>query len=276
MLPQRHLQEAVQRLEDHLLTLPQAEIVTTHTFSPGRYERAIRIPPWTVLTGAEHRTPYKVRLERGTIAVNTDDGVVTLTAPIEFDAPAGVKRVGRVFDEEVVWVDVYDNPDDCQDIPTLENRLYVVPDCGMGDTRQQARLTHDREDFQKFLGQLGVTQAEMDAMVQIEHDLMPMPSEFNVEVRPSLIHGLGLFATREFMAGELICPGRLDGRRTPAGRYTNHSIMPNAAPIKLEDDIWAVAVSPIAMGSEIVIDYRMSMRVNFGIELQENPSCQDG
>ena len=66
----------------------------------------------TVLTGAEHKTPYHVRVEKGTIAVNTDDGIKVFTGPCDFPAKAGMQRAGRVFEDEVVWVDVYDNPDD--------------------------------------------------------------------------------------------------------------------------------------------------------------------
>jgi hypothetical protein len=275
-LPQRSMRESVERLEGVLLQMPQADIKTTHVFKDGVYERAITVPPWTVLTGAEHRTPYKVRLEQGAIAVNTDYDVHILQAPYEFDAPAGVKRVGRVFDETVVWVDVYDNPDNCTDIPTLEARLYVVPDEGMGETRRAARLTRDRVDYEHFLVQMGMTPAEMDAIVKDERDLIPMPDDVDVEVRESSLHGRGLFALREFAPGEHICPGRMAGCRTPAGRFTNHSAEPNAAPTNVGDDIGVIAVRRICPGDEITVDYRASMRVNFGIELQGEFPCLDG
>jgi len=139
------MRQKVVALQDELLQMPQADIVTTHTFLPGVYERKITVPPWTVLTGAAHKTGYRVRLEKGTIAVNRDTEVVVLTAPCEFDAKAGEQRAGRVFEDEVVWVDVYDNADNCQDIPTLEDRLYVVPECGLGDTRKQLALTNEIE-----------------------------------------------------------------------------------------------------------------------------------
>jgi len=139
------MRQKVVALQDELLQMPQADIVTVHTFLPGVYERKIIVPPWTVLTGAAHKTGYRVRLEKGTIAVNRDTEVVVLTAPCEFDAKAGEQRAGRVFEDEVVWVDVYDNPDNCQDIPTLEDRLYVVPECGLGDTRKQLALKNEIE-----------------------------------------------------------------------------------------------------------------------------------
>lgn len=135
-VPAQQMREAVVRLQIALLEMKQADIVTTHKFLPGVYERTITIPPWTVLTGAAHKTAYRVRLEKGVIAVNTDDGVKVLIAPCEFDVDAGFQRAGRVFEEEVVWTDIYQNPDNCRNIDELENRLYEVPECGLGDSRK--------------------------------------------------------------------------------------------------------------------------------------------
>jgi hypothetical protein len=64
-----------------------------------------------------------------------------LTAPCEFNACASEQRVGRVFEDEVVWVDIYANPDDCKDIAVLEDRLYVVPECGLGENRVKQLAT---------------------------------------------------------------------------------------------------------------------------------------
>lgn len=275
-LPNVPTREQIEALEAELLTMPQADIVTKHAFFPGRYERTIVIPPWTVLSGAEHRTPYAVRLEKGTIAVNTDDGIRILTAPCEFPAPAGIKRAGRVFEEEVIWVDVYENPDDCRDLTVLEERLYVIPECGLGETRRQAQIERDRTDYLKFLDQLGITQETMDCIVQNENDLIPMPVGFDVELRPSRLHGQGLFALRDFVPNELICPGRINGHRTPAGRFINHSLEPNATSVKYGDDIVAVALRNIQANEEIVISYRTSMRVNFGIDLPGDVPCLVG
>jgi hypothetical protein len=129
----------------------------------GIYERKITIPPWTVLTGAEHKSDYHVRLEKGTIAVNTDDGVKVLIAPCEFPAKAGMQRAGRVFEDEVVWVDIYDNPDNCIDMAVLEDRLYVVPECGLADSRteeQKAQIA-----YRAFLYRLNLQDNEIEEMV---------------------------------------------------------------------------------------------------------------
>ena len=253
-------------LQSELLKMPQANIVTEHIFKLGIYERKITIPPWTVLTGAEHKTNYHVKLEKGTIAVNTDDGVKVFTGPCDFPAKAGMQRAGRVFEDEVIWVDVYDNPDDCNDLSVLEDRLYVVPECGLADSRTEEQKA--KIDFVAFLHQLGMTQNEMDKIVHIESDLMEMPEGFFVELRDSTIHGKGLFATRNFKFGETVCPGRLNGKRTPGGRFINHSPNCNVKPEKRGDDIYAVAIKNINTGDELLVDYRASMQVNFGLSLQ--------
>jgi hypothetical protein len=268
--------QKIEALQENLLQMPQADIVTTHTFKPNIYERAIRIPAWTVLTGAEHKTDYKIRLEKGTIAVNVGDEVKIMTAPCEFEAKAGAQRVGRVFDEEVVWVDIYDNPDNCKDIAVLEERLYVVPACGLGENRVALMIQNAQNDYNLFVSQLGLDQAQINAIVQIESDLIDMPEGYAVELRDSKIHGKGLFATKRFEAGEVICPGRINGKRTPAGRFINHSFDSNVIPTLVGDDINAVAKRIIHIGEELLVDYRSSMRVNFGIALQGELPCQDG
>lgn len=135
----------IENLQDELLKMEQADIVTEHHFLDKIYERTIIIPPWTVLTGAAHKTNYKIRLKKGTIAVNVGTEIKILTAPMEFEAQAGEQRVGRVFEEEVIWTDIYENEDNCQDIEILEDRLYVVPECGLGSNR--LKLEHSKSKY---------------------------------------------------------------------------------------------------------------------------------
>jgi len=162
LTPALSMSGKVQALQAELLKMPQADIITEHTFMPGVYERKITIPAWTVLTGAAHKTDYHVRLEKGTIAVNTEDGVKTFTGPFEFAACAGLQRAGRVFEEEVVWVDIYANPDNCIDLAVLEDRLYIVPEYGLGDSRtkeQKAAIA-----YRAFLYKLGMNDGEVNEM----------------------------------------------------------------------------------------------------------------
>jgi hypothetical protein len=134
-LPTVPLKEKVERLQNALLEMPQADIKFIHEFEHGKYIRTMIAPPWSVIVGAEHKTPYKIKLVKGTIAVNIGDEIKTLKAPLEFDAPAGIKRVGRIFEEEVIWIDIYENLDDCTDLDTVEERLFVIPECGLLSNR---------------------------------------------------------------------------------------------------------------------------------------------
>ena len=129
------LQQKIDVLQEELLKMPQADIKTIHSFKGGKYFRKMIAPPNTVIVGAEHKCGYKVWLEKGTISVNLGNEIHTLTAPMEFDAPAGARRVGYVADEELVWVDEYDNPNGCTDIDEIEERIYVIPECGLLDKR---------------------------------------------------------------------------------------------------------------------------------------------
>ncbi len=114
------------------------------------------------------------------------------------------------------------------------------------------------------------------------------------EVRPSAIHGLGLFAARTLTAGEVL--GSYEGRRLSAAevealdgdsnltylfelsdgtiidgaregndlRHLNHSCQPNCEAIEREEDngllqLDIVALRAIAEGEELFIDYALAI-----------------
>lgn len=108
----------------------------------------------------------------------------------------------------------------------------------------------------------------------------------NVEVRPSSIEGLGLFARRDFRAGERIrcvnvvrevTPERPlrpeagerwdhcdypDGRVVLIGfpdRHLNHSCDPNAYVVYEAEQSWLTARRDIPAGAEITCDYHINI-----------------
>jgi len=74
--------------------------------------------------------------------------------------------------------------------------------------------------------------------------------------------------------GEILAPARLGDKRTPIGRYTNHSHKPNAKMEFYNGDIYLVATTGISgcqggrLGDEITTDYRDN------IKLLGDKSCQ--
>ena len=76
---------------------------------------------------------------------------------------------------------------------------------------------------------------------------------------PSEIDGLGLFAKLFIPAEGRIAIARVGGKRTMAGRYTNHSFKPNAVARMLYDGgVEYIAAEDIFIGSEITLDYRQA------------------
>jgi SET domain-containing protein len=84
----------------------------------------------------------------------------------------------------------------------------------------------------------------------------------------SAIHGKGVFTTAPIAAGEYIAKARIGNSRTPAGRYTNHSCLPNCELVKHDGDIYLKALVDISgclggsVGTELTIDYRNAVAVN--------------
>ncbi|MFN5655516.1 MAG: SET domain-containing protein [Verrucomicrobiota bacterium] len=113
-------------------------------------------------------------------------------------------------------------------------------------------------------------------------------NETDVETRPSAIAGRGLFARRDFVAGERLAPYRGPTTKTPPGRpesgevfalevaaglwldgsgpdnparWANHSCEPNADLIwhGAAEGAWLTSLRPLLAGEEITFDYGFSL-----------------
>ncbi|OYU79284.1 MAG: hypothetical protein CFE45_28785 [Burkholderiales bacterium PBB5] len=117
-----------------------------------------------------------------------------------------------------------------------------------------------RQDYRRFLTEQGFKEEHVRAAVENHSDMVPMPPEFDaLELRRSPIAGRGLFTTRDVEAGDILAPARLAGKRTPAGRYTNHGPIPNAQMVPQSNgDLFLVASEDIARGTEVLVDYRQA------------------
>lgn len=248
--------DSVVALENTLLTLPQVDLNTEHIFEDTKYIRRITVPPYTVLTGAEHKTDYTVRLLSGRIIVTTDRGTKEFFAPCEFHAPAGTRRAGYTLEEGAVWEDIYYNEDNCTDLSVIEDRLYVVPEIGMQATRTEEQKA--RIDYMAFVRESGLSHEEIQYLVEFDN-VRNEDNDYLVYLDDSKIHGTGLFAAADFSENDIICPAKVGEHRTNAGRYTNHSGSPNACFEKLGDDLLLVAKRRIFKGEELTVDYRQAL-----------------
>ena len=101
-------------------------------------------------------------------------------------------------------------------------------------------------------------------------ELAQMPDEYTwrLSIRTSPIHGKGLFLSFKAGAGEVIAPATVDGLRTIAGKYVNHSANPNCVYKMVNGEVLLVSVAPISgsfggfAGDELTVDYRQSVNLS--------------
>jgi hypothetical protein len=181
--------------------------------------------------------------------------------------------------EDSVWQNVYATEE--RDIEKLEADLLDKSNAWLEHKDrvfklQQSLHTQDRSDFQDVISAFGMDEKFADSISRAEEDQIPFPegSAPKVALHPSPIHGTGVFASFPINAFEVIGPARLNGKRTPLGRYANHSANPNAFFVKHDNgDIYAMAFKDIRgcaggdNGEEITVDYMQALKIN-GYQLE--------
>lgn len=270
----------IEGVERMMLDLQQMPCPVIHRFAPGLYIREITLPAGGFCIGAEHTVEHLNVMLAGRVSVRNEAGGVTeLVAPMSYVGKPG-KKVGYVH-EDVVWQNIFAT--DETDIETLES-MFVVKGAAWHEANQ-LRLRpslsdlFDREDYHRALAEYGIQHEVALAQSLNTEDMRPFPhGGYKVMVTDSPREGRGLFATAEIEPGEVIAPARIGDKRTPAGRYTNHSASPNAKFVPTRDGLNLVATRRITgmtggrVGEEITIDYRQALELRK--QLCHRPSQQ--
>lgn len=272
--------DIAEQLEGRMLEQPQAPCPVIHHFAPGVYVRELFMPAGVFAMGHEQRLEHLNIVLKGRVEIVQDDGSTReIAAPAMFVGKPG-RKIGRVL-EDIVWLNVWSIGE--RDVERLEELLFVRSDAwrAAAATRlavERPRHEADRADYELLLQQCGIPHSVARDQSEHEADQVPFPhGAYKVQVADSPIEGKGLFATAPILGGELIAPARIAGMRTPAGRFTNHSVSPNAAMVLLPGgDINLVATRAIdgcrggSRGEEITIDYRQALSLS-GIHFEEQP-----
>jgi len=247
---------AVTQISHAMLEKPQAPCGVRHLFYPGVYIRELTMLKGTFAVGLRHRVELLNVMVKGRVRILNDDGSSSeMSAPLMFYGKPGTRKVGYVL-EDVVWLNVYETSE--RDVEALERVMFDMDET----PRPYLGLAPD-DDYANMLQEIGKTEEQVRAESECEHDLCDFPNgPYKVKVGRSRIEGKGLIATADIAQGEVIAYARIGGRRTPAGRYTNHSGDPNATFVVHDGDVFLIALRDIdgcvggIDGEEITVNYR--------------------
>jgi hypothetical protein len=262
-------EEKVQTLEKHFLNEKQADCPVTHRFAPNIYIREVFIPAGTFSIGHYQTTEHLNIMLKGRVTMVNEDGSHTeITAPQTFVAKPG-RKIGYIH-EDMIWQNVYSTNE--TDIEKLEAMfLFKSITWQENQKSQELLLTLDHSpdiaDYYLAIAEFGFDHETVRKQTENMEDQILMPfGSYKVMIANSKIDGKGVFATGNFEEGEVIAPARIDGKRTPVGRYTNHSKSINAIMVLRDNgNIDLVAKKAINgcqggnLGEEITIDYRQAL-----------------
>lgn len=276
------LTQVTEKLESLMLKEEQVDCPVHHTFGPGVYIREVLIPKGTFAVGHYQNFEHMNIFLKGELTILKDNGETDrIKAPMIFVGQPG-RKVGYAH-EDVVWLNVYGTK--LKDVEKLESILLTKSEVFESDKDLKLKMESvkkqvDRDDYKLVLKELGLSEEEVQKQVQNTDDQIDLHlGTYKIKLGASPIHGKGLFATADIENGEIICPARIKGFRTIAGRWTNHSVEPNAVMVDNFGDINLKAIKPISGqkagqdGEEIVINYRDSIKVL--MEQERVKKCQE-
>tara|TARA_R110000772_G_scaffold68875_4_gene152501 strand:- start:5031 stop:5879 length:849 start_codon:yes stop_codon:yes gene_type:complete len=260
----------IQSLEQEFLRHPQVDCPVVHRFGPGLYIREVTLPAGALSIGHAQKTEHLNVMLTGRVSIVGENGKVKeLVAPLTFVGQPG-RKVGYIH-ETVIWQNIYATTE--TDVAKLESMFLDKSDTWK---ESQPLLSfnkfEDNADFVLAIAEYGFDEKTVREQSENTFDQINFPfGGYGVMVSDSSIEGKGLFATKDFLTGEIIAPARILGLRTPAGRYTNHSKNPNATMfLKDNGDIDLIANSKIkgyqggTIGQEVTVDYRQALNLTVG------------
>jgi quercetin dioxygenase-like cupin family protein len=257
----------IDSLEERLLHVAQVEVeLLNHFDGHGICIRELRRGKDTYILGHAHKTAHFNIVLKGCLSVMMNGVSKRLPAGTIFMSEAGVRKLTYAHkDSTLLTVHRTDETDEAK----LEDELITKSEAFLrievGQQFDDFKIATDREDYTAFIRELGVPHATVRAIMSKTDDmvLLPRADIQTVALLPSKIHGQGIFAAVPIAASNLIAPARIGSKRTPVGRYTNHSLVPNAEMLpKTDGSIDLVSLREICAGEEITVNYRQSRIAN--------------
>ena len=265
-------EEKIQIIEAEFLKQEQVDCPVVHRFGPNIYIREVTLPAGSFSIGHYQTTVHLNIMLTGKVTMVNENGSKTvLVAPQTFVSGPG-RKVGYI-EETVVWQNVYSTTE--TDVEKLEE-IFLNKSITWQEHQKANELLltfdnkEDIKDYYKAIAEYGFTEEVVRMQSENTDDQIDLPfGNYKMMVADSKIEGKGVFSTGNIIEGEIIAPARINGKRTPAGRYTNHAQYPNAVMVlKNNGDIDLVANTEIKgcrggnLGEEITIDYRQALSLS--------------
>lgn len=246
--------------EEFAKTKDQVEIPVKHYIHGNMYAREITIPKDTFITGQLYKFDHFDVMIRGDITVSTDDGVrKRLSGYNVFQGLSGKKRAGYAH-EDTTWITFHVAKG--EEGEAIQRGLTV----DSFEELEEFYLMLDNFSYAEAIRHLGFTEEQVQAQVQNTEDMIDLPEAFkHVFLEKSSIHGLGLFSTLGYEKDSVVCVARIDGKRTIAGRYANHSHTPNCKMhVAPDGNVLLVSKRRLEPLEELTVDYLdvIKQRVN--------------
>lgn len=265
-----------ENIEALTLPLPQVPCPVVHHFGPGVYMREIQLAADTFVVGRNHRQPHMNVMLKGKLQLVDENGETRiLTAPQMYTSQGG-RKCAYVLDD-TVWLNVLAT--DLVDIETIEAWMFddsvtVSDHYARTFDIHRALRQPERDDFAAFCAafeaETGVDEAGIREASERADNCIPFGDDVkHLVVRTSPIEGKGLFCTIPVDEGAFMAMARIGDKRTPAGRFVNHSHNPNAYfALDANGGICLIARRRIAgcvggdCGEEITVDYRQAVSLS--------------
>lgn len=265
--------DLLDQFTEMILDAHQDELPVSHHFGPGIYIREAKFAAGHLVLGHKHKCHHTNILVSGRLVFLNEGGQVReLKAPMVMVSPPGQKLAYII--EDTVWQNVYATNE--RDVEKLEEMFleknHILEDRKAKQFELKKELhKNDASDFRNVISSFGMSEDLVHSISVDESDLIQMPDGEGSKIMlcPSAIHGTGVFASATIEAFEIIGPALINGRRTPIGRYANHSSNPNSFFVKNDDgDIYMMAFKKISGckggfdGDEITLDYYQGLKLN--------------
>jgi quercetin dioxygenase-like cupin family protein len=123
-----------------MVTMPQAELVTEHQFSPGMYMRKLYRPAGTLIVGKVHKEPHFFLCAKGEIIAWTESGMKRLQAGDVIESKPGTKRVTLAV-TDAIGITIHRT--DKTDLDEIEAELIEPDTTALFDARNKLKITVD-------------------------------------------------------------------------------------------------------------------------------------